>query len=506
MLKRTRKNSRKINFSRHRLAVKFLFSLIFGAILFGLITIYIVPNLSSVKPSNVKPSKTAARASYNDLGINDGTGYNTDPAFVDRAISHLKKLGLGMVRTGMDGVGGMTEGAAFDWSARDLAVDKQLKAGIKIHMVVSARIHVERGDNYEQWKANFRYLVYNVMAHYKGKVFYYIVDNEPDMDFGRGLMTAQECLDMTRIAYEAARATDPKIKIESPPPKAPYSDIFGEMLDLGIDKVSDYIGMHVYGGQIQDQYIEMPWKALEERGIRKPIAISESGAINDYCPGSKAEKDNCRRRWFALFGQQFKRYGYDHALLFDLEGHDQWAIAPGFKPTPAYWQIKNLRLNRKFSNGDFESANNNPETDWVHFNPGDVGDMKPTPYVTFVRNDAKGAHRGRSYLRLESGKADSGTPISVRRIAGQLPQGQNVKIGAWVYVKGGTAATLKVRGYDYLDGNAQISKTSTKQNSWEYLEVTVPISRYWTVVELTTSGTRKKGDCVKWDDVTVRTS
>ncbi|WP_317105336.1 hypothetical protein [Chroococcidiopsis sp. SAG 2025] len=69
---------------------------------------------------------------------------------------------------------------------------------------LSARMHVNRDGNYEQWKANFRYFARNVMMRYKGKISYYIIDNEPDLDYGNGKMSAQECVDMTRIAYETA--------------------------------------------------------------------------------------------------------------------------------------------------------------------------------------------------------------------------------------------------------------------------------------------------------------
>jgi hypothetical protein len=125
-----------------------------------------------------------AQALTSYLGINNGTGYNTDPDYVDRSIYHTQDLGLGIVRMGMDGVEGSIEGDSFNWSARDAVVKKYLDAGIKIHSVLSARAHVNRDGNYAKWKANFKYYVSNVMARYKGKIFYYIIDNEPDLDYG----------------------------------------------------------------------------------------------------------------------------------------------------------------------------------------------------------------------------------------------------------------------------------------------------------------------------------
>jgi hypothetical protein len=340
------------------------------------------------------------------------------------------------------------------------------------------------------------------MVRYKGKIFYYIIDNEPDLDYGNGKMSAQECVDMTRIAYETAKAIDPRIAIESPPVSGVESSLLSEMLDAGIDKVSDYIGIHAYGGQIADNRFGYPWKVLEAHGVRKPIAISESGAIASWCEGSDAQKEDCRRRWFVLFGQQLKRFGYDNALLFDLDSHDEWAIAPNFSPTSTYQQIKSLRLEEPLSNTNFESEND-VESGWIPFNKDT---SEPSPYITFVRGDAAGAHGGSGYVKLDNGKADLDTPMSVRRIASQLPQGKKVTVGAWVYVNGTGTATLKALGYDNLDGDAEISKTSTQKNGWEYLEIAVPISKNWTVIELGTSGTGRTGDYVKWDDVTLRAS
>jgi len=446
-----------------------------------------------------------AQALTSYLGINNGTGYNMEPGYVDRSIQHSKNLGLEVVRMGMDSVWGNTEGAGFQWSGRDMVVNKYLNAGLKIHAVLSARMHVNRDGNYERWKANYKYFVRNVMMRYKGKIFYYIIDNEPDLDYGNGKMSAQECVDMTRIAYEAAKSIDPNIKIESPPVMGIESGLLDEMLDRGIDKVSDYIGLHAYGGQISENRLGRPWRVMEARGIRKPLAISESGSINEYCNDSGFETEDCRRRWFLMFGLQLKRFGYDHALLFDLDGHDSWAVAPNFNPTKAYQQIKDLRLNKAFSNGGFESINNG-ENEWTPADNNDEWIYRGTSrYINFVRNNnGEGRNKSNGYVKLESGQAGSGTPIRIRRILGDMPKNKKVAIGAWVYASGGASATLKALGYDFKNGDAEISKTSTQKNGWEYLEITVPISRYWAVIELGTSGTGRSGDFVKWDDVSVR--
>ncbi|MDV2991216.1 MAG: hypothetical protein N4J56_000870 [Chroococcidiopsis sp. SAG 2025] len=103
--------------------------------------------LRSLKPKTIASIFVAsallytlpARALTSYLGINNGTGYNTEPEYVDRSIQHTKDLNLEVARMGMDGVGGFTEGAGFNWSARDAAIDRYLNAGLKIHLVLSSR-------------------------------------------------------------------------------------------------------------------------------------------------------------------------------------------------------------------------------------------------------------------------------------------------------------------------------------------------------------------------------
>jgi hypothetical protein len=341
------------------------------------------------------------------------------------------------------------------------------------------------------------------MTHYKGKIQYYIVENEPDVEFGQGLLTAQQCYEFTQVAYQAAREIDPAIRIESPPTNSPESDLLRQMIQLGIGNYCDYIGTHVYGSQIMDGRLDKPWQWLDQYGTtRKPIAASECGVNPNWDP-PKIGGQEWRRRWQPQWYLALKRYGYTSGMLFSLTpDEDPWQYYNDQFQTvhqPLEDEIKRFN-NNPLANGSFESANDK-EREWVvYYNPDAAA---PLANNIFVTNDPGSAHGGTGYLKMEVGLTPAGQPITVRRIAGRLQPGTTYTFGAWAYVKGGTTARLTASGYNPLRGNEEKTAASTVQNAWQYLSVTVTPAHYWTVIQLNTSGTGTSGDFVKWDDVAV---
>jgi hypothetical protein len=420
------------------------------------------------------------------VGMNNGTGYNTSPDYVDWNISRNKELGLGRVRMGMDNVGGFTEGEAFNFGHRDVAVDKYLAAGIKIHSVLSARGHVKRDPNYDKWKANWAYFCKNIFSHYKGKISYYIVDNETDISYGNGILSPQEAVDLTRIAYETAKSIDPTIMIESPPTTSPETTYLREMIRLGISKYCDYIGVHAYGGQINDNRLNRVWSFLNEFNIEKPVAVSEAGAIDEYFNSSGVAPSQGRRMWFANFYLQLKRYAFDHVLLFDLDGHDAWAV----DKTPSYDEIRDWYRREGLKNGGFEEENDNLHG-WNVFASSDTY-IAPSS-IRFIRNDSANASSGSGYLQMEKGAP------SVRRIVEYLTPNRTYEIKARVNITGGGSASLKALGWYNLNGNIEL-ESSTTESGWKELSIRFAPTKTWVVIDLSA---KDVGAAVRWDDVTV---
>ena len=287
------------------------------------ISVFLLTNKISAQVYDKDPS----------IGINSTIGYNTDPAFVDQSINRIKDLGLSRVRMGLDHVSGGKLNEPFTFSGRDVVVNKLLAAGIKIHAAFGPRFHVEHGGadyniDYNTWKSNWEYFCKGVMTQYKGKIFYYIVDNEPDLEYPIGkVLTPQQCVDFTKIAYDVAKSIDPKIMIESTPTKSQETDYLKEIIGLGITKYCDYLGVHSYGGQIDDWRLVRPWEFMQQypQFPQRPVALSETGLIPQWAPAG-IDGNLWRARYFQQLNVQIKTFGFANVLLFDMDGTGDWGI------------------------------------------------------------------------------------------------------------------------------------------------------------------------------------
>lgn len=409
-----------------------------GALLLGLLSL---------------PSEAITDSAY--VGMNNGTGYVMDPDFVAKDIEQDNLLGIKMVRMGIGGIGGYKPADAFHWEKRDAVIDAYVKAGIRIMGDVTPRGQVDHGADDQAWEDNWRRYIHEIMSHCKGRVSYYIIDNEPDKGRGRDKVAPEFEVGLLRIAYEEAKAVDPSIMIESPPVNAPASPYLHALMQAGVDKYCDFIGIHAYGSQIRDGRFDKPWQWEKELGIRKPISVSEFGATAAWHPPGMDGETWCAR-WLTQSYVQAKRFGYSQMLLFDLDGHGQgmpWAFVNGLDGSwtpvqPGYDTIKNGFLAQGLTDGGFENGND-PDWGWqTSFNPDDA---QPPQGVAFL-TDGANAHSGKGCLSLSPGQ-NKGS-LAVRRVVEKLTPGQAVTISAWVKVSGG-GATLRAMGYDPEDGTAE---------------------------------------------------
>jgi hypothetical protein len=414
------------------------------------------------------------------------------------------ELGVGAVRSGMDGVGGRFVGAPFDFAAKDAVVDLYRASNLTVHTVVHARYGVDHHGNnatispadYETWMRNFDYYVRGVMQHYRGRIFHYIVENEPELHYpgSGGWLTARQAVDFTRIAFRAARDIDPMIRIESPPTNTPESPTLREMLELGLADWCDYIGVHAYGSQIDDNRFANLWTLLAEFKIRKPVCVSECGANPDWAPpclkGSEAGRLEYQRRFFYQLQMQMKRFGVSHTMLYTIqEQPDDLNILN----RPAYDEVKNHFRLSPLANGGFEEANDS-EHGWVpNFSNAYDGVVAPDN-VRCIRDDAVNARSGSGYARLSPAAAQS-----LRRVVA-VPANAACSVSAWVRVSGQGRARLRALGFDPLDGDAEVAVVSTSKPTWEQLVLRVTPTNPWVVIDLSCEG---DNTTATFDDVVI---
>lgn len=408
----------------------------------------------------------------------------------------LLDMGFNRIRFGINRLtpeNSIGVGDPINFGPVDEQVDWYLSNGIELMAVIPFNIEneIDKGLDYEEWKANWDYYCRQVFSHLQGRVFYYILDNEPDLTGS----TPQQCYDMTKIAYLAAQDIDPNIKIESPPVMGSdgpsITSYLRQMLNLGIADYCDYIGLHSYGSQIDDNRLDAVWKELESHNVRKPVSISELGVKGSWAPAG-VEDEEWRRRWWSQYYVASKAHGFTNNLCFTLDGGPTgWQI----KNTPSFDELKNYYFLRSFENGGFESANDD-EHDWHVVFPT-VDQANPPSNIEFVLNDATNARSGSGYLRM-----DAGNGKSVRRVAENLTPGQTYTVKGYAYISGSGTASLSAMGYDTEDGDAKVVSSTSNTGSFQLLSLDVTPTSTWIVVDLSMSNI-PSGGFVIWDDISV---
>ena len=416
------------------------------------------------------------------------------------AVQRVKELGAGAIRNGV----------TRNYAEHDPALEPWIRAGIPVHPVISPRWECPRGrydigkNDMSEWYANWQSWCHDIFTHYKGRVFYYILDNEPDLAGDKAAVyTPAQAVEFTRIAYLEAKTIDPRIRIESPPTNSPETGYLRRMIQLGVGNYCDAIGVHVYGSEINDGRFDKPWKWMQQYGVYKPIAASEAGVAVTWGRGPDGKRDPqiWRRNWEQLYYTQIKRFGISSTLLFSLygtyDGDFSYVNPQNDAPVqPIFNEVRYGHRRRPFANGGFEQPNVF-QREWVIVYGADA-DGAPDS-ATFVRGDASGAHSGSGYLKLDT--AGSAVPVTVRRVAANLKPGYVYTLSGWASVQGTGAATLAAQGFDLTAGNREAAATTKATSKWQKLSARFMPTATWAVVALSAQSPDGTGSLVKWDDI-----
>ena len=278
------------------------------------------------------------------------------------------------------------------------------------------------------------------MGRYRDHVAVWIIDNEPELVLGGYQPTPEECVTFTRIAWEELHelGIEDRCRIESPPVKALNSDYLRRMLEAGLGAWCHVIGTHGYNDQIDDAKIRYPWDQLKAAGIRSlPVGISESGVIAAWAPTGY---EGGAEAWRAVFHRQLrvqaKAFGYEYALLFDLDRWRQreqdWRIATfaddgaGFEQIEPIWTTVRDSWGRPqaFANGGFEAPEDGLGT-WFVRHPARAAFPVELRRVSFPR-EAAIARSGSGCCRMSL--AGHRGDLVVRQVADLLIPGRAYRV------------------------------------------------------------------------------
>jgi polysaccharide biosynthesis protein PslG len=216
----------------------------------------------------------------------------------------------------------------FDWTHADLVVDHARRQGLTVIARLGFVPEWARPDPEEQ-PTTFTYLdedqygafaeyVYAFVGHFRGRVDYIVVWNEPNISLEWGYRPAdpEGYTDLLRAVYPRAKAADPDVIVLGgalAPTLAPAGDPEGmndldylqRMLAAGAGEVMDGLAVHAYGWRLPadapaDPAVvnwartELLHQLLVEAGYADmPIYITEGG-WNDHPRWTKAVEPSQR--------------------------------------------------------------------------------------------------------------------------------------------------------------------------------------------------------------------
>jgi len=216
----------------------------------------------------------------------------------------------------------------FDWSHADLVVDHARRQGLTVIARLGFVPEWARPDP-EVQPTTFTYLdeteydafadyVYAFVEHFRGRVAYVVIWNEPNisLEWGYRPVDPEGYTELLRAAYRRAREADPEIVILGgalAPTLAPAGDPEGmndlhylrRMLEAGAGEVMDGLAVHAYGWQLPPdagsdpavvnfRRTELLHDLLVEAGYpHLPIFVTEGG-WNDHPRWTKAVRPALR--------------------------------------------------------------------------------------------------------------------------------------------------------------------------------------------------------------------
>jgi hypothetical protein len=441
-------------------------------------------------------------------------------------ISDLQTVKLSMARTGF------TYAPTNTFESAEAAAYQQ--GGISPHSVLD----YDSGTT-TMTDSAFYTLCYNTMTEYKGEVSYYIVGNEPDLnnniDPNNKKLSAdpQQTVNYVQDAYNASRAVDSSgsIKVESAPTSNPTTTYLQSMINDGVTKYCDYLGVHCYSTQIFDGSLNTPWVYQEQQtggGPIVPVTCSEMGIDCQWDPADQTDTLSLAQQgWMSDFLDlayvQFKRYGYANVILFEstswtntstgntssTEVFDLLRSASGSTTPPVvepYSEIENYLTETDPTNPTTDNFGFENSTGTLECKHGWVAYATSTTTPTVWENatdinyqETTNPHSGAYCLQFNT--SAPGERI-VRRVV-KATANQPITVSAWVYSNNGGQSHLRVEGYDATDGASTADNSTSIEGAWTELSVSVTPTHPWIVIELSSDADGASGSYVNFDDVNI---
>jgi GH35 family endo-1,4-beta-xylanase len=221
---------------------------------------------------------------------------------------------------------------------------------------------------------DFGDFVYAFVEHYRGKIRYIIIWNEPNiaLEWGYRPVDPEAYTELLKVAYRRAKEADPEVQVLAgalaptlAPPGDPWGmndlDFLRGMYRAGAKDYFDILAVHSYGwtfppddppapDKVNFRRVELLRRVMEENGdAQKPIIITEGG-WNDHPRWSKAVRPAQRVEYtIRAYEIALKEWEWCQAVCLWAFRYP-WAthtyqdyftfVAVDFTPKPIYFEVQ----------------------------------------------------------------------------------------------------------------------------------------------------------------------
>jgi Glycosyl hydrolases family 39 len=187
---------------------------------------------------------------------------------------------------------------------------------------------------------DWRNMVKVIATRYKGRISGYEIWNEPnDPNFGK--LSIPELVDLTRIASQEIRATDPAAKVISASPySVGYLDAY---LAGGAADYVDIIGYHEYNNAPETMLASLSnvRYTLADYGVTKPIWLTEGGTGDESQSESVVADGLLRWNLVAMASGMQRAFWYTWGPAINISGT---TIKPGtWEPNAAFAALVDMQ-------------------------------------------------------------------------------------------------------------------------------------------------------------------
>ena len=312
----------------------------------------------------------ASFAIFDPVGVTPGVGRGFvfgnagvrgywDGALKEEVIRAMALVGVESFRGGSDWRQLEPERGKFNFGGEDATIDLAAKYGAQWQYLVSyggaqwtkssammARIRADKRERLqwrypptlEAWRAWNRALA----THYKGRVRYYEIWNEPDLGFFQG--TAPEYLELLKAASEEIKAVDPNaIVMTGGFGGMDLRDHKADVLNLTLEQGQPYfdrVAYHRHGtfARLQSEVDNTLLPLMKKYGVQEPLYFNETAMGKSYELEYEQAIELPKRLAFVW---SRGATGYHYFNAWNREGEKSSArgynmINPNFSPRPVY--------------------------------------------------------------------------------------------------------------------------------------------------------------------------